>query len=158
MAKSIRKAASTAHHILSAAVKLGGKMSTTTVRLPITNVFMGGDYTGTIYVGSQKKPCNVTLDTGSSTLAVDGNFYDVTKDKSAKITDIAQEVGYVDGSSWVGAVVMADVSVGTPPLVLPQVPLSVAYHETQEHVPGRKRDFGTRLHQTEGNYILDKSS
>lgn len=115
MAKSIRKTVSGARHILSAAVKLGGKMSTTTVRLPITNVYMDGDYTGTIYVGSQKKPCNVTLDTGSSTLAVDGNFYDVTKDKSAKITDIAQEVGYVDGSSWVGAVVMTDVSAGTPP-------------------------------------------
>jgi hypothetical protein len=38
----------------------------------------------------------------------DGKVYNVTKDKSAKITDIAQEVGYEDGSSWVGGVVMTD--------------------------------------------------
>jgi hypothetical protein len=154
MAKSIRKTVSGARHILSAAVKLGGKMSTTTVRLPITNVYMDGDYTGTIYVGSQKKPCNVTLDTGSSTLAVDGNFYDVTKDKSAKITDIAQEVGYVDGSSWVGAVVMTDVSAGTPPLVLPQVPLSVAYHETKSMFRGANGILGLAYTKLNGAFTM----
>ena len=56
--------------ILSAARALGGKMSETTIRLAITNVLMDGDYTGTIYVGSQKTPIDVILDTGSSTLAV----------------------------------------------------------------------------------------
>src|ERR1700683_5128219 len=113
---AIKKAAPKVPRLLSAAAPLGGKMSSTTVRLPITNVYMDGDYTGTIYVGSQKKPCNVILDTGSSTLAIDGKFYDVKKDTSAKITDIAQEVGYADRSSWVGAVVMADVAVGSQPL------------------------------------------
>jgi hypothetical protein len=128
--KGSKKATYKARRILSAAVSLGGKMSTTTVRLPITNVYMDGDYTGSIYVGSQKRLCNVILDTGSSTLAIDGNVYNVTKDTSAEITDIAQEVGYEDGSSWVGGVVMTDVTVGDQTLVLPQVPVAVAYHET----------------------------
>jgi hypothetical protein len=118
---------------VSAAVALGGKMSQQTVRLPITNVYMEGDYTGTIYVGSQKTPCNVILDTGSSTLAIDGTHYNESKDKSAEITDIAQEVGYQDGSNWIGAVIKTDVTAGTGAhsAVLPQVSLAVAYHETK---------------------------
>jgi hypothetical protein len=142
MPKAIRKAAAKGRRILSAAAPLGGKMSATTVRLPITNVYMDGDYTGAILVGSQRKPCNVILDTGSSTLAVDGKFYNVKTDKTAKITDIAQEVGYADGSNWIGAVVMADVAVGSDPLVLPQVPVAVAYHETKTMFRGSNGILG----------------
>jgi hypothetical protein len=115
---------------VSAAAALGGKMSDTVVRIPITNIYMDGDYTGTIYVGSQKRPANVILDTGSSTLAIDGSFYDPSKDTSAKITHLAQEVGYADNSSWIGAVVKTDVGVGNQLLILPQTNVAVAYHET----------------------------
>src|ERR1700689_1830713 len=73
MAKKRKKAPAKARRILSPPASLGGKISTTTVRLPITNIYLGDDYTGVIYVGSQKKPCNVILDTGSSSLAIDGN-------------------------------------------------------------------------------------
>jgi hypothetical protein len=130
MAKPIKKRVRKTRRILSAAAALGGKMSETTVRLPIANVYMDGDYTGTIYVGSQKKPVKVILDTGSSTLAIDGSFYDATKDKTAKITDIAQEVGYADGSNWVGAVVLLNVSIGSgnQSVALSQVHAAVAYH------------------------------
>jgi hypothetical protein len=130
--------------ILSAANALGGKMSARTIRLPITNVYMDGDYTGVIYVGSQKRPAKVILDTGSSTLAIDGNFYDATKDKSAKITDIAQEVGYGDGSNWIGAVVSTDVSAGSGSgaAVLPQVNLAVAYHESANMFRGANGILG----------------
>jgi len=154
MATKSKKATGAARHILSAAASLGGKMSATTVRLPITNVHMDGDYTGTIYVGSQKKPCNVILDTGSSTLAVDGNFYDVTKDKSAQITDIAQEVGYADGSSWVGAVVRADVGVGGPPIILPQAPVAVAYHETKSMFRGSNGILGLAYTKLNGAFTM----
>jgi hypothetical protein len=133
MPRTTAKPAGKSRRILSAAAALGGKMSATTIRVPITNVLMDGDYTGVIYVGSQKRPVNVILDTGSSTLAIDGSFYDVTKDKTAKITDIAQEVGYADGSNWVGAVVTADVAAGAgkQSVKLPQVHLAVAYHESK---------------------------
>ena len=118
--------------IVSAAAALGGKMSAQTIRLPITNIYMDGDYTGTIYLGSQKKPLNVILDTGSSTLAIDGKAYDYTKDKAVKITEIAQEVGYGDGSNWIGAVVSTTLAIGTgaASAVLPQVSAAVAYHES----------------------------
>ncbi len=132
MANQAKKTAANTGRILSAAAALGGKMSAATVRLPITNVLMDGDYTGTIYIGSQKRPINVILDTGSSTLALDGSFYDAAKDSNAKITDIAQEVGYADGSNWMGAVVLTDViaGVGGQSVTLPQVNVAVAYHES----------------------------
>lgn len=123
-----KKTAQKVRRILSAAAALGGKMSKATIRMSITNVLMDGDYTGTIYVGSQKKPVNVILDTGSSTLAIDGTVYDPTKDTKATITDIAQEVGYADGSSWVGAVVMTDVKAGT--VILSKTHAAVAYHSS----------------------------
>jgi len=103
------------------------------VRIPITNVYMDGDYTGVINVGAQKKAANVILDTGSSTLALDGNFYNPTADPNAKITQIAQEVQYGSGS-WVGAVVLTDVSVGAgaTSIDLKQVATAVAYAESQD--------------------------
>ena len=123
-----KKAVGKVRRILSAAAVLGGKMSKTTIRLAITNVLMDGDYTGTIYIGSQKKPVNVILDTGSSTLAVDGKVYDPTKDKTATITDLAQEVGYADGSSWVGAVVTTEIKAGVE--TLPKTNAAIAYHSS----------------------------
>ena len=54
MAKVMEHPAAKARHILSAAAALGGKMSTTTIQIPITSVYEDGDYTGVIEVGSQK--------------------------------------------------------------------------------------------------------
>jgi hypothetical protein len=124
---------STKHRIVrSAAAALGGRVSARTVRIPITNVFMDGDYTGVICVGSKRTRLNVILDTGSSSLAVDGNAYDVKKDTAAKVTEIAQEVEYADRSNWMGGIVLTDVAVGVDkPLVLPKVDVAVAYHATK---------------------------
>ena len=129
MATAKKKTGRRTRLIRSAAAALGGKMSTAApIRLAITNVLGGGDFTGTIYAGSQQRPVNVILDTGSSTLAIDAKVYDATKDTKAKITDIAQEVGYDDGSSWVGALVLTDIRVGS--VDLPRVNAAVAYHAT----------------------------
>jgi hypothetical protein len=120
------------------------------IRVPITNIHMDGDYTGTIYVGSKRKAANVILDTGSSTLAIDGNFYDPTKDPDAQITDVAQEVGYGDESNWIGGVVLTDVGMGSGPqsVTLPKVNVAVAYHETENMFSGSNGILGlayTRL-------------
>jgi hypothetical protein len=156
MAKGTQKAPKPARRILSAAAALGGKMSATTIRLPITNVYLGGDYSGTIYVGSQKKPVKVILDTGSSTLAIDGTFYDVKKDTAAKVTDIAQEVGYEDGSNWVGAVVLTDVAVGagTRSVVLPQVVVAVAYHESSTMFRNANGILGLAYTKLNGAFVM----
>jgi hypothetical protein len=80
-------------------------------RIPITNVFVDGDYTGRILVGPDKQPMNVMLDTGSSAFAVDGHKYH--PGSGDQTSNLAQSDGYEDGSSWTGAVIKTSVSVGT---------------------------------------------
>ena len=84
----------------------------TVVRIPITNVYAGGDYTGLILVGSAKKPMNVLLDTGSSALALDGTKYTSDFTNGDQSTKLAQTDSYGDGSSWSGAVIKSTLTVG----------------------------------------------
>jgi hypothetical protein len=82
------------------------------VRIPITNVYAGGDYTGVICVGPAKKPMNVLLDTGSSALALDGTKYKPDFADGDQSTNLAQTDSYGDGSSWTGAVIQSTLTVG----------------------------------------------
>ncbi len=99
-------------------------------RIPITNVYMGGDYTGQILVGAQKKPLNVILDTGSSALALDGTKY--TPDAADKTTNLGQVDSYGDGSSWTGAVIQTSVTVGASnaQVVVADANVAIAYDES----------------------------
>jgi hypothetical protein len=99
------------------------------VRVPITNFFMGGDYTGRILVGPKKTPLNVILDTGSSALAVDGKKYTPDLKDGDKSTDLAQTDSYGDGSTWTGAVIETTITMGdgASAVALPGGNLSVAY-------------------------------
>ncbi len=85
----------------------------TVIRVPITNVFAKGDYTGVILVGSAKKPMNVLLDTGSSALALDGTKYTPDFASGDQSTKLAQTDSYGDGSSWTGAVIKSTITAGT---------------------------------------------
>jgi Eukaryotic aspartyl protease len=85
----------------------------TIARVPITNIYMGGDYTGLILVGPQQQPMNVILDTGSSALALDGTKYKPNLAGGDKTTDLAQTDSYGDGSSWVGAVIETKLTMGS---------------------------------------------
>lgn len=78
--------------------------SSNPVRIPITNVYGGGDYTGAIQVGSNQDVVNVILDTGSSTLAVKPTDYKADQDKDLEATALAQDVLYGTGG-WTGPVV-----------------------------------------------------
>jgi hypothetical protein len=102
------------------------------VRIPISNVLLGNDFTGKLFVGSQRKEVNLLLDTGSSSLAVDHKSYDPKGDSKAKVTELVQEVAYGDGSNWIGSVVRTDVTVtaGKGSVGLPGVSVAVAYHES----------------------------
>jgi hypothetical protein len=86
-------------------------MAGNTVRIPITNIFGGGDYTAQITVGSQNTVVNVILDTGSSTLAVKQGAYQPTSDQSLKATSYAQNVLYGTGG-WAGPVVNTSIGMG----------------------------------------------
>jgi hypothetical protein len=85
----------------------------TVVRIPITNVYADGDYTGVIMVGQAKKPMNVLLDTGSSALALDGTNYTPDFTNGDQSTHLAQTDSYGDGSNWTGAVIKSALTVGT---------------------------------------------
>jgi hypothetical protein len=155
MTKSTAKTTKRTGRIMSAAAALGGKMSETVVRMPITNVTLGDDYTGVIHVGTDKAPLNVLLDTGSSTLAIDGTAYDVTKDKTAKVTEIAQEIAYADGSNWMGGLVLVDVAVGTGKKVaLPQVHVAVAYHATSDMFGKSQGILGLAYTKLNNAYVM----
>jgi len=79
-------------------------------RIPITNVYMGGDYTGRILVGEKQTPLNVILDTGSSALALNGDKYTPDFGAGDQATKLAQTDSYGDGSTWTGAVIKATVA------------------------------------------------
>jgi hypothetical protein len=81
-------------------------------RIPITNVYMDGDYTGSILVGPEQKSMNVILDTGSSALALDGTKYQPDLGAGDQTTDLAQTDTYGDNSSWTGAIIQTQISAG----------------------------------------------
>lgn len=87
-------------------------MASTILKIPITNVYGGGDYTASITVGSRGAVANVILDTGSSTLAVVPRAYDPSADSSAQFTALAQDVIYGTGG-WTGPVITTSLSMGT---------------------------------------------
>ena len=78
------------------------------ITLPLTNVYAKGDYSATLYLGSQKKPVNLVADTGSSTLVVKPGSYQVETDSAVKATSIVQEVNYGIGG-WAGALMHTEV-------------------------------------------------
>jgi hypothetical protein len=98
-------------------------------RIPITNVFMGGDYTASILLGPNRQAVNVILDTGSSALALDGKKYKPDTAGGDVTTDLAQTDSYGDGSSWTGAVIEATVTVGVgaTAVTAPKINVAIAY-------------------------------
>ena len=82
------------------------------ITLPLTNVYAKGDYSATLYIGSEQRPVNVIIDTGSSTLVIaphnEKNNYSPANDKSLTTTPAVQEVNYGIGG-WAGAVVHSQI-------------------------------------------------
>lgn len=101
-------------------------------RVPITNIYMGGDYTATIMVGPHKQPMNVILDTGSSALALDGHKYTPDLQHGDRSTKLAQTDAYGDGSSWTGAVFNLSISIGEgeTAITLPDANAAIAYQQS----------------------------
>jgi hypothetical protein len=94
------------------------------LRIPITNVYGGGDYTASIFVGTKGQKANVILDTGSSTLAVTKKAYDPAIDTTPpKPTTLAQVILYGTGG-WAGPVLGTQVSLGG--LALPGAQIALA--------------------------------
>jgi hypothetical protein len=76
------------------AAKPAGDAAAKTLRIPITNIFDGNDYSAEVLIGSKKTPANLILDTGSSTLAVVPSVYNASQDAGMQPTSLAQQVLY----------------------------------------------------------------
>ena len=83
------------------------------LRIPITNVHYGSDYSARILIGSQQVKANVLLDTGSSTLAVVPSIYKASQDRHMGPSSLAQRVTYGSGA-WIGPVIKTSVVIGDP--------------------------------------------
>jgi Eukaryotic aspartyl protease len=124
----------------------------TIVKMLISNVLLGSDYTGEILVGASHKKMNVTLDTGSSTLAVNGKDFNPTADRGTTTTNIAQEVQYGSGS-WVGAIVRT--SVGLPDAVaLKSVNVAVTYQESANMFGNAQGIWGLAYEKLNNSYLM----
>jgi len=129
-------------------------------RIPITNFFMGGDYTGRILIGPDHKPLNVILDTGSSALAVDGKKYKPELAKGDKSTNLAQTDSYGDGSTWTGAVIQTTVKVGDGPsaVALPGTNASVAYTASSNMFAGVDGILGLAYAPLDDAFTMPKNT
>ncbi len=98
------------------------------VTLRITNA-KTGDYTARVYVGSEKKPYDVILDTGSSAFAIRDAVYDPEEDAHAKATRLFQHGQYGTGS-WSGVLIQTSITVGegNKSLQLNDVHLAATHH------------------------------
>jgi hypothetical protein len=81
-------------------------------RIPISNVYADGAYSGRILVGPAQKPMNVLLDSGSAVFALDGRKYTPDLAAGDRTTRFAQYMSYSDGSHWSGGVIKTTVAVG----------------------------------------------
>jgi len=81
---------------------------------------------------------NVILDTGSSALALNSSKYTPDLNGGDKSTDLAQTDSYGDGSTWTGAVISMDVTVGSgaASITCPGGNVAVAYEASQNMFQG----------------------
>lgn len=136
--KSSHKAKKPSVRATSSSGAASGSAAPKTIRIPITNVFDGSDYSAAIRIGSNGVPANVILDTGSSTLAVVPSVYDGTKDTDMEPTSIAQEVLYGTGG-WIGPVVNTAVSFGDTQgdeVTLPSAPIAITIAQAPNNFTG----------------------
>ena len=129
-----------------------GRKCPKVVKMPISNVLLGSDYTGQIEVGSSKKKMNMILDTGSSTLAVNGKDFNPSADKGSKTTNIAQEVQYGSGS-WVGAVIRSLAGLSHS-VSLKNVNIAVTYQELANMFDHAQGIWGLAYEKLNNSYLM----
>jgi hypothetical protein len=110
---------------------------TRVLRLDITNVLSGNDYSAQLKIGAKGAVANVILDTGSSTLAVDPAVYSGTGDTDLKPTTLVQLVTYGTGG-WAGPVVNTTLTfgVGADQVVLPSCPIAITSVQEEGNFQG----------------------
>ncbi|MGF6871007.1 pepsin-like aspartic protease [Paraburkholderia sp. MM5477-R1] len=128
------------------------------VRIPITNINMDGDYTGAITVGtgSAARTLNVILDTGSSALAVNGDKYSPQLGNGTTATNLAQFDAYGDGSNWLGSVLKDTVKIGN--VTGSSVAVAVTYQESANMFREADGILGLAYQALDDAYSLPEST
>ncbi len=125
------------------------------IKLPITNHFAMGDYTTTLFLGSEQQPVNLILDTGSSTLVVTPDAYQAMNDKTLKPTSFAQEVNYGIGG-WDGPVINSQISIGhdNEKITLKNTHLAIVSTQKQNSFGQADGILGLAYHHLNKSYDL----
>ncbi len=128
-----------------------GVTGTKSLVIPITNIYDGSDYSAKLFVGSNKVPVNVILDTGSSTLAVTPKAYHAASDTDLKATTLAQMVMYGTGG-WIGPVVNTTLGMGegTDQVTLSGAPIAITYAQQKNNFTGVDGIMGLAYGQLNG--------
>src|SRR5580698_4234151 len=128
------------------------------VRIPITNINMDGDYTGVVNVGSgsSAKALNVIIDSGSSALAVNGEKYSPALGSGTTATNLAQFDSYGDGSNWLGAVVRDTVKIGA--VTGTNVSVAVTYQASKDMFREADGILGLAYQALDNAYSLPEST
>ena len=128
------------------------------VRVPITNINMDGDYTGVVNVGSgsSAKALNVIIDSGSSALAVNGEKYSPALGSGTTATNLAQFDSYGDGSNWLGAVVRDTVKIGA--VTGTNVSVAVTYQASKDMFREADGILGLAYQALDNAYSLPEST
>ena len=107
---------------------------TRTVKLPLVNVFAKGGYCVQMHLGSEGRPANLIVDTGSSTLVVKKQVYRPHDDQLLQSGPFAQQVIYGAGG-WDGPLVHTKVSVSQDGLKDDLLAQDSLDKNTTTHVP-----------------------
>jgi nucleoside phosphorylase len=107
------------------------------LRIGITNVYCGSDYTAQLEIGGGDAKANLILDTGSSTFAVEPSAYNGTKDTDLKLSTLLQLVTYGTGG-WAGPVVDTTVTLqaSSGQVALPGCPVALTSVQEEGNFQG----------------------
>lgn len=114
-----------------------GGAPTKILRLEITNVLSGNDYSARLAIGSKGAVADVILDTGSSTLAVEPSVYSGVGDADLKPTTLLQLITYGTGG-WAGPMVDTTLTFGTDAgqVVLHNCPIAITTVQESSNFQG----------------------
>lgn len=128
-----------------------------TLDVPLLNTFTGSVYTAVVLVGAGQVAANMIVDTGSSSLVVEGKLYSGTDDADRQATHLAQAISYGAGW-WAGSVVQTTAAIrgGSAELALRNANVAITRHESAQGFGGADGIMGLAYRALDTAYDLGK--
>jgi hypothetical protein len=141
-----------------AALRIAQKEEMTpTLVVPLLNTLTGSCYTAAVLIGAGQVPANMIVDTGSSSLVVEGKLYADTDDSDRQVTHLAQAISYGAGW-WAGSVVRTTAAIrgGSAELALRNANVAVTRQESAQGFGGADGIMGLAYRPLDTAYDLGK--